>query len=220
MSNELRINWPGITACTLAVEFLTANGNRGNPSLNQTDSSVTEHKETNVIHFANRSIDVNNISNIVVLAIHTGRIYSTIELVHDTSAKSSFNDIVDMNSSKFATFSEYCNRKYCIVLKHPGQPLLLLKQSHNPHNLLVDFNDEDFSAQALQASSVNEKSWNNIHMPPKLLLVLDVPVYVLKAFYLLPSLMHRLESLMLASQLREEIDFRSSNFDPGSVNNA
>ncbi|TYI48167.1 hypothetical protein E1A91_D13G227500v1 [Gossypium mustelinum] len=212
LSNELRINWPGITACTLAVEFLTADGNRGNPSLNQTDSSVTEHKETNVIHFANRSIDVNNISNIVVLAIHTGRIYSTIELVHDTSAKSSFNDIVDMNSSKFATFSEYCNRKYCIVLKYPGQPLLLLKQSHNPHNLLVDFNDEDFSAQALQASSVNEKSWNNIHMPPKLLLVLDVPVYVLKAFYLLPSLMHRLESLMLASQLREEIDFRSSNF--------
>ncbi|MBA0728554.1 hypothetical protein Golax_001444, partial [Gossypium laxum] len=245
LSNELRINWPGITACTLAVEFLTADGNRGNPSLNQTDSSVTEHKETNVIHFANRSIDVNNISNIVVLAIHTGRIYSTIELVHDTSAKSSFNDIVDMNSSKFATFSEYYNRKkvigdfskccfihmvftvplttialirYCIVLKHPGQPLLLLKQSHNPHNLLVDFNDEDFSAQALQASSVNEKSWNNIHMPPKLLLVLDVPVYVLKAFYLLPSLMHRLESLMLASQLREEIDFRSSNFDiPSSM---
>ncbi|MBA0752984.1 hypothetical protein Gogos_000140, partial [Gossypium gossypioides] len=218
LSNELRINWPGITACTLAVEFLTADGNRGNPSLNQTDSSVTEHKETNVIHFANRSIDVNNISNIVILAIHTGRIYSTIELVHDTSAKSSFNDIVDMNSSKFATFSEYYNRKYCIVLKHPGQPLLLLKQSHNPHNLLVDFNDEDFSAQALQASSVNEKSWNNIHMPPELLLVLDVPVYVLKAFYLLPSLMHRLESLMLASQLREEIDFRSSYFDiPSSL---
>ncbi|TYJ02321.1 hypothetical protein E1A91_A13G219900v1 [Gossypium mustelinum] len=220
LSNELRINWPGIIACTFAVEFLTADGNRGNPSLNQTDSSVTEHKETNVIHFANRSIDVNNISNIVVLAIHTGRIYSTIELVHDTSAKSSFNDIADMNSSKLATFSEYYNRKYRIVLKHPGQPLLLLKQSHNPHNLLVDFNDEgaDFSAQALQASSVNEKSWNNIHMPPELLLVLDVPIYVLKAFYLLPSLMHRLESLMLASQLREEIDFHSSNFDiPSSL---
>ncbi|PPD66653.1 hypothetical protein GOBAR_DD36471 [Gossypium barbadense] len=177
-----------------------------------------KHKETNVIHFANRSIDVNNISNIVVLAIHTGRIYSTIELVHDTSAKSSFNNIADMNSSKLATFSEYYNRKYRIVLKHPGQPLLLLKQSHNPHNLLVDFNDEDFSAQALQASSVNEKSWNNIHMPPDLLLVLDVPIYVLKAFYLLPSLMHRLESLMLASQLREEIDFHSSNFDiPSSL---
>lgn len=25
---------------------------------------------------------------------------------------------------------------------HPGQPLLRLKQSHNPHNHLVNFNDE------------------------------------------------------------------------------
>lgn len=25
---------------------------------------------------------------------------------------------------------------------YPGQPLLLLKQSHNAHNLLVNFNDE------------------------------------------------------------------------------
>lgn len=32
--------------------------------------------------------------------------------------------------------------RYGIVLKHPGQPLLLLKQSHNAHNLLVNFNDE------------------------------------------------------------------------------
>lgn len=29
------------------------------------------------------------------------------------------------------------------MLKHPGQPLLLLKQSHNAHNLLSSkFNDE------------------------------------------------------------------------------
>lgn len=35
--------------------------------------------------------------------------------------------------------------RYGIVLKHPGQPLLLLKQSHNPHNLLVNFNDEGLS---------------------------------------------------------------------------
>ena len=32
--------------------------------------------------------------------------------------------------------------RYGIVLMHPGQPLLLLKQSHNAHNLLVNFNDE------------------------------------------------------------------------------
>lgn len=42
-------------------------------------------------------------------------------------------------------------------------------------------------------------------LPPELLIVIDARVDVLKSFYLLPSLMHRLESLMLASQLREQI---------------
>jgi endoribonuclease Dicer len=28
-------------------------------------------------------------------------------------------------------------RRYGIVIQHSGQPLLLLKQSHNAHNLLV-----------------------------------------------------------------------------------
>ncbi|GMJ15749.1 dicer-like 3, DICER-LIKE 3 [Hibiscus trionum] len=223
-SNELRINWPGITASTCAVEFFNKNSlsstsdDGGNPSLNQTDASVTQCKETNVIHFANRSVDVNNLSNIVVLALHTGRIYSTIELMFGTSAESSFNETVDTESTEFANFSEYFKKKYEIVLKHPGQPLLLLKQSHNPHNLLVDFTDEGFSEQASQAGLIYEKPWNTIHMPPELLLVLDVPFDALKSFYLLPSLMHRLESLMLASQLREEIDFHSSNFDiPSSL---
>lgn len=32
--------------------------------------------------------------------------------------------------------------RYGIELIYPGQPLLRLKQSHNAHNLLVDFNDE------------------------------------------------------------------------------
>ncbi|XVF48783.1 hypothetical protein PTKIN_Ptkin03bG0216400 [Pterospermum kingtungense] len=223
-SSELRINWAAITACEFAVEFLCGNslsgvdGVGGGPSVNHTGSSMTICKKTNVIHFANSSVDVNYLSNMVVLAIHTGRIYSTIELVSNTSAESSFGETVDDVSSEFATFSEYFHKKYGIVLKHPGQPLLLLKQSHNPHNLLVNFNDEGLSAKASQAGLVNEKPRNNIHMPPELLLVVDVPVAVLKAFYLLPSLMHRLESLMLASQLREEINFHSSNFNiPSSL---
>ncbi|CAL9200726.1 unnamed protein product [Musa hybrid cultivar] len=48
-------------------------------------------------------------------------------------------------------------------------------------------------------------------MPPELLVDIDVPYEVLKSFYLLPSLMYRVESLMLACQLRKEISFCSSN---------
>ncbi|OMO86445.1 hypothetical protein COLO4_21161 [Corchorus olitorius] len=208
LSNELRINWSAVTACTSAVEFLSKNSllgseqsctDRGNPSLNQTGSDV--------IHFANGPFDVNNLTDMVVIATHTGRVYSIIESMSNTSADSSFNEIVDTDSSEFATFSEYFFKKYEIVLKHPGQPLLLLKQSHNPHNLLA----KDISAEPPQG-----KPRFFVHMPPELLLVLDVRIDVLKALYLLPSMMHRLESLMLASQLREEINFHSSNI-PSSL---
>jgi len=52
---------------------------------------------------------------------------------------------------------------------------------------------------------------NNVHMPPELLVPFDVPQDVMKSLYLLPSLMHRVESLMLASQLRREIAFHPSD---------
>lgn len=116
-SSELRINWPAITACTFPVEFLHKNsmlgtdGVGGSPSYNHSDSSMTKCEETNVIHFANSSVDVNNLSNLVVLAIHTGKIYSIIELVRNTSADSSFNETVDIVSSEFATFSDYFQKK-------------------------------------------------------------------------------------------------------------
>nr|POF01599.1 endoribonuclease dicer like 3 [Quercus suber] len=81
----------------------------------------------------------------IVLAIHTGKTYSLVEVVNNTSAESPFDGNTDNASSKYMTFSEYFNKKYGIPLMHPGQPLLQLKQSHNPHNLLVNFNEEDLS---------------------------------------------------------------------------
>lgn len=53
----------------------------------------------------------------------------------------------------------------------------------------------------------------HVHIPPELLYILDVKRDVLKSLYLLPSLMYRIESLMLSSQLREEIDGQTSKFN-------
>lgn len=67
---------------------------------------------------------------------------------------------------------------------------------------------------------INKKPQNVAHMPPELLLHIDIPIGVLRSMYLLPSLMYRLESLMLSSQLRKEINnislvpIHQVNFDP------
>ncbi|KAL5786463.1 hypothetical protein ACOSQ2_008855 [Xanthoceras sorbifolium] len=215
------INWKGLDACASVVEFLKknsflslkrCNGYEGNPSPGWTSSSERNCKDTDSIHFANCSIEANNLKDKVVLAIHTGRIYSTVKVVRDKSAKSPFDGNDDPASSGYTSFADYFCKKYGIVLKHPGQPLLRLKQSHNPHNLLVNFNDEGSSGKASRAGHVIGKPQMHVHIPPELLVSIDIPRDILKSLYLLPSLMQRLESLMLAAQLRAEIDCHSSSY--------
>ena len=63
---------------------------------------------------------------------------------------------------------------------------------------------------------VNEKTQIHVFVPPEILVYINVSVDVLRTFYLLPALMHRLESLMLASQLRGEISCPSRDFQISS----
>uniref|UniRef100_A0A2N9FHP3 Uncharacterized protein n=1 Tax=Fagus sylvatica TaxID=28930 RepID=A0A2N9FHP3_FAGSY len=177
---------------------------------------TTSSYNANVILFSNSLTDINNLKGMVVLAIHTGKIYSVVEVVNNSSAESPFDGNTDTASSGYMTFAEYFNKKYGITLIYPGQPLLRLKQSHNPHNLLVNFNEEGTTGKTLKEGVLIKKEQMHVHMPPELLVKLDVSREVLRSFYLLPSVMHRLESLMLASQLREEICC-SSNFHISSA---
>ncbi|XP_050220026.1 endoribonuclease Dicer homolog 3 isoform X2 [Mercurialis annua] len=204
-----KINWRGVNVCTTVVEFLKKNYSLGAEYHNGETacSSYIESSNGNAIHFANSSIDIDKVENMVVLAIHTCKLYSVVEVMNGSSSETSFEQNVGDKPSKYSSYSEYFKEKYGIVLMHPTQPLLLLKQSHKPHNLLSP-NDEDTS----KAGMVVEKERQYARMPPELLVSIDLSHQTLKSFYLLPSVMYRLESLMLASQLRQEIDCQVPSF--------
>ncbi|WCJ29281.1 dicer-like 3 [Euphorbia peplus] len=205
---SLEINWRGIFACNNAVEFLKnyySGVDKEQSSPCRAGTSATECITSNSVCFANALADIDKVKNMVVVAIHTGKIYSVLDLVSDT-AESPFEPSGGHISSKYSSYAEYFRKKYGIVLMHPGQRMLLLKQSHKPYNLLSDY-DEDTSKK-----KPDEKQRQFAHMPPELLVSVEIPVQTLKSFYLLPSLMHRLESLMLASQLRKEINCGGPNF--------
>ncbi|XP_043722965.1 endoribonuclease Dicer homolog 3a isoform X2 [Telopea speciosissima] len=214
---SVRINWRAIDGCASVVNFLKEKSNfsadhsfiseKGDSLFSSTSLSDTECKSSEVVHLANVSVNFNDLVNMVVVAVHTGRIYSVLDVMIGTSAESPFDLTSDAVPSNYSSFREYFNKKYGILLMHPGQPLLLLKQSHNAHNLLLAKPNEGGSLckETPEAGGVVEKPQNHVHMPPELLVSIGVSINVLKTFYLLPSLMHRLESLMLACQLREEI---------------
>ncbi|KAL9677647.1 hypothetical protein QQ045_005880 [Rhodiola kirilowii] len=211
---SLEVNWEWVGFTINVVEFLKDAFNSSleskganvvtGKSLIQLDSFGTDYDHTNVVHFANSLVKYENLREIVVLATHTGRIYSVVDILPDMSAESPFDG--NEPGTTPISFADYFENRYGIVLSRPRQPLLLLKQSHNAHNLLTDFNDEgagDMKAQKPQM---------HIRMPPELLATVGVPRTVIKSIYLLPSVMHRLESLMLASQLRHEIAGHLYNF--------
>ncbi|KAL3819081.1 hypothetical protein ACJIZ3_004986 [Penstemon smallii] len=210
----LKINWMGVESCVLATEFLRRKAwlNFQKSEVIVEDSSVYKNYSvmmncnSQVIHMANKSTSIESLKEVAVVAIHTGRIYSILEAVAGTSAESPFEG----DDTNYSSFADYYHKKYGIVLKHPEQCLLLLKQSHNSHNLLVDFRSEEGGNKFV------ENPQQRVHIPPELLVATDIRSDVLKSFYLLPSLMHRLESLMLASQLREEIAIHAGNLNVSS----
>uniref|UniRef100_A0A1D1ZF59 Endoribonuclease Dicer 3a n=1 Tax=Anthurium amnicola TaxID=1678845 RepID=A0A1D1ZF59_9ARAE len=213
----LDINWKAIRACSYAVDFMRTprlsgpqnalvDGSVHSP-VSSTSSFEPECKRSDDVHLADKSVLLGDLKDMVVLAVHTGKIYTVLDVLLDTSADGPFDD----PSGGYLNFSDYFSKKYHIVLQRPWQPLLRLKQSHNPHNLLSS-NSKPNGAEGVSASLKVNNSCNTAakphsfaHMPPELLVHVDVSVEVLRSFYLLPSLMYRLESLMLASQLREEI---------------
>ncbi|KAG0500438.1 hypothetical protein HPP92_000510 [Vanilla planifolia] len=129
------INWEGINAVAFVVEYISSLYSEGvefDLPKERQDSLDCRYgsSESDVIQLANKPVSVENIKDMVVMAVHSGKIYSVLNIMPGSSADSPFD------GTRFRTFKEYFKAKYGIVLQYPEQPLLLLKHSHNPHNLL------------------------------------------------------------------------------------
>ncbi|KAG6496264.1 hypothetical protein ZIOFF_044123 [Zingiber officinale] len=180
------IDWMVINESISVAEYLKKIYSVDDKSGNATRCSPVACETTCVnsqfIKLANNALPVRCLKDSVVFSIHDGRIYSVLDVINDVSTDDPFDQI-------HAT-------------KHT-QPLLLLKQSHNPDNLL---SRSRFKGDC-SGEKIAEKEQVHARMPPELLVHINVSTDILKSFYLLPSIMHRLESLMLACQLRDEIAF-------------
>lgn len=103
-----RINWTGITSCISLVELLKNNSLLGSEQCNHNGGNLLP---ANMVSFANSSIHVANLRDTVVLAIHTGRFYSVVEAVSNSSAESSFDGNIDAAPVQYVTFNEYFHKK-------------------------------------------------------------------------------------------------------------
>ncbi|XP_057839229.2 endoribonuclease Dicer homolog 3b isoform X2 [Cryptomeria japonica] len=157
--------------------------------------------KSELISLASGTCGASELIDKVVITVHSGKIYSIVEVIHDKTVMSPFPGYRNHKADNYGSYCDYFNKKYGKKLKHLNQPLLRVKQTHRPHNLLTH------QSEKLKERSLNSKvdEVNYVELPPELCLDLGIQTSVIKSLYFLPSVMHRLSSLMLASQLRKTI---------------
>ena len=105
----------------------------------------------------------------------------------DLSARSPFPD-----RSKARTFEEYFIKQYGLRIKELDQPLIEVKHLSGRVNFLVE-------------RDKTEKQNSFRHLPPELCHVEILPASLLSVSAMLPSILHRVSSLLLVRDLRRTI---------------
>jgi endoribonuclease Dicer len=111
IQHDVNIQWEAVESCSDAVEQLRnlylEDGNLSYENLSP--NKRNEGEET--IHLANRSLHFSRVKDSVVLSLHTGRIYSVLDLILDTTADDSFDEMYNGKASPFASFVDYYHQK-------------------------------------------------------------------------------------------------------------
>ncbi|KAL8152481.1 hypothetical protein V2J09_010241 [Rumex salicifolius] len=143
---------------------------------------------------------VNNILNSLVYVAHKKSFFFVSELLPEKNAYSSHN----------ASHShvKYLFKAHGIQLSYPEQPLLRVKQLFCLHNLLHD--------RKKGVSEIRELEEHFFELPPELcqMKILGFSKEIGSSISLLPSLMHRLENLLVAIELKNRL---SASFPEGAL---
>lgn len=155
----------------------------------------------NVLDMACGPVPISDVRGMAVVTIHTGKVYSVMEILQDKNAHCAMEGVQDPKDSVYESYAHYFRERYGKTLKFPQQPLLQLKQTHRVHNLLTRHSKS--SREKDSAEKAKEQAF--VEIPPELCLLLGVSNAVIRSLYLVPSVMHRFNALLLAGQLRCKI---------------
>ncbi|KAF3452999.1 hypothetical protein FNV43_RR03432 [Rhamnella rubrinervis] len=153
------------------------------------------------LQLANGCRRIRDIENSLVYARHKDVFFFITNVVFDKNGYSPYKD------SGTLSYVEHLNERFGIQLKYPQQPLLHAKPLFNLHNLLHNRKQEDSGPHQLDEYF--------IHLPPEIcqLKIIGFSKDIGSSISLLPSVMHRLQNLLVAIELKHVL---SASFPEGS----
>ncbi|XP_024528687.1 endoribonuclease Dicer homolog 3a isoform X2 [Selaginella moellendorffii] len=181
------IDWNIVTRCADAAKLLPSLCSE----LNKTEVCM-ERPDTGLIYTASGPVSPGALQDAVVLTVHTGKLFSIVEVLEDLGAQSTFKE---NEESEPCTYEEFYLRKHGRLLRYQTQPFLRVKPTHAVHNHL---HEPDRKNKQKPAAIVK----NFVEIPPELCLVLGARSSMIRSLYLVPSFMYRFTAYIISSELR------------------
>ncbi|KAF8031365.1 hypothetical protein BT93_D0530 [Corymbia citriodora subsp. variegata] len=193
----VRVDWNTIRRCLSSPLFR-------NPT--DTTAKTDFFSRRQFLKLANGRKLKSEVKNSLVYAPYKKLFYFITNIISEKNGGSPYKD------SEPLTHAEHINRTYGIRLEYPEQPLLHAKPLFNVRNLLHNRKQDDSEAQELEEYLID--------VPPELcqLKILDFSKELGSSLSLLPSIMHRLQNLLVAIQLKDQLAASFSEGDKVPAN--
>ncbi|KAG0625971.1 hypothetical protein M758_2G092600 [Ceratodon purpureus] len=151
-------------------------------------------------------VEVEGLVGRIVTAVHSGKRFYVDWVRLDMTADSSFPQKDGyLGPLEYTSYADYYKQKYGVELVCKKQPLLRGRGVSHCKNLLSPrFEISDGSA--LDSQDALDKTYY-VMLPPELCLVHPLPGPLVRGAQRLPSVMRRVESMLLAIQLKHQINF-------------
>lgn len=190
-NSRISVDWNTIRRCLSSPLF-------GNPTDTTAKTDVSREFHLTLADGSKRQSDV---ENSLVYAPYKKLFYFITNINFEKRGCSQYKD------SEPLTHAEHINRTYGIHLKFPKQYLLHAKPLFNVRNLLHNRKQDDSEAHELEEYLID--------VPPELcqLKILGFSKDLGSSLSLLPSIMHRLQNLLVAIQLKHWL---SASFSEGA----
>ncbi|XP_074292771.1 endoribonuclease Dicer homolog 2-like [Silene latifolia] len=151
----------------------------------------TDHCEN--VYTKNGYIHPSVLQNCLVCTPHNGYIYCVSGFLDGMNG----NSLLSVKDDEIVTYKKYYQVRHEIDLVFENQTLLCGRQVFRPQNFLL----------SCRQRREKESSDASVELPPEICLVIMSPVSVANfyTFSFVPSIMHRVESMLLSSNLRRII---------------
>ncbi|KAK7258405.1 hypothetical protein RIF29_23980 [Crotalaria pallida] len=155
---------------------------------------------------ADTCADAEDLVGKIVTAAHSGKRFYVDSIRYEMSAENSFPRKEGyLGPLEYSSYADYYKQKYGVELVYKQQPLIRGRGVSYCKNLLSP-RFEQGEAQEGESEETHDKTYY-VFLPPELCLLHPLPGSLVRGAQRLPSIMRRVESMLLAVQLRDMINY-------------